>query len=321
MGFFSKLFGGKDAPRSPQHGAEAAQGHADSLSPPLPSPAGFVGGAVRTSFDQAIDEVYASFDAVLTAAVLASQPLLADVSQSYSQLAQAWSAIEHQKRRHADEISDRWDQYLEAHSDDDDSDDDDDAHVEQRHRALEAEGQKRDTAHVELEIRYHRAHREVMALAGERLRIWAMAQPGPATSCGACGAPLPATPMSQAVDLHCAGCGARQQLEPGDARRRFSAQGAPAIADWAAHSAWEAMARAEGQIRAYRHARDVPMPLLLSYDAASRAHIQTKFETEARLVPELAPFTAAKIDSHLHATHKLLREHPQWRAHLNQGNA
>jgi hypothetical protein len=91
------------------------------------------------------------------------------------------------------------------------------------------------------------------------------------------------------------------------------AVGALLLAQQAAQEHWEAMKRAETRIQSYRERRDVPMPLLEQYDAASRQYWTTLVQVEAEHDPAQQPHVARKLEARLKDANKLLMQHWQWR--------
>jgi hypothetical protein len=260
--------------------------------------------AVIARWDAAIADVHARFDALLQEAWAQSEPLVASTELDFGPLTRAWGAIEHHLHAHTSEVSDRWDEICDALSDVDGIPE----------GTTMVEGEKRDLATTELEIRYQQYHRAIMARAAEVMRRHAITADASALSCTQCGAKLVgASPVSQALDVACPHCRAVNTIEPGAALRMFAAGGALALAEHAALAHWEAMKRAEVRIDQYRDKKAVPMELLQSFEASSRAYHHTRLEVEAQHVPEQRAYVPAKLERYMKDAERKLRQFWQWR--------
>jgi hypothetical protein len=123
------------------------------------------------------------------------------------------------------------------------------------------------------------------------------------------------TPVSGSLNVECAYCKAMNTVHPGDALRMFAASGAMHLAAEVARPAQETMRRLEVRIKQYRDAKDVPLALLVEFEATSRQYWTTRLEEEARHDPEQAKYVAAKLERYMKDVLKTLRRYWQWRAH------
>lgn len=255
-------------------------------------------------WDQAIADVRARFEQLLQEAWQASEPLVAATELDFGPLTRAWGAVEHRMKQHASEISDRWDQVSDELSEVENLPED----------LMRHEGQKRDAAGDELEIRYTQFLRAIMARAAEIMRQRALAEDARLLACTQCGAALDrVTAVSHARDVACGHCQAVNTVEPGAALRMFAASGAMALAEQVAIGSWETMKRTEAQIDAYRERKAVPLPLLAAYETAARQYWTTRLEVEASFVPEQQSYVAPRLARHMQDTEKKLRQFWQWR--------
>jgi hypothetical protein len=99
----------------------------------------------------------------------------------------------------------------------------------------------------------------------------------------------------------------------------FAACGAMHLAAEAARPAHEATRRIETRIKQYRDAKDVPLALLVEFEATSRAYWTMRLEEEARHDPEQGRYVAAKLDRYMKDVLKTLRRYWQWRTHETTG--
>jgi hypothetical protein len=214
-------------------------------------------------WDASIADIESRFEEVLARARADSEAALGSLQADFGPLSRIWSAIEHQMHQHTEEISDSWDEISDQLSEIDDVSEE----------VIDREGNKRDLASCEIEIRYTRAYREEMARAAEALR----------------------------------------QLGTVEASSLFVASGALFIGQRQAQQAWEAMTRAETRINLYRESRDVPMPLLEELESSARQYWTTLFSVEAEHVPDKQRHVADKIESRMKDVNRTLQQHWQWR--------
>jgi hypothetical protein len=255
-------------------------------------------------WDALIAEVLGRFDVILAKASAASQPLLENVVDDLSQLTLPWTAVEQQKHRYGEEISDGWDEVSDQLSE----------VGGLPEGVMDQQGKKRDQATCELAIRYQRAYSGVMAAAADRMRAHALAADARRSYCPSCGAAMDrVNPVSQALNVECPYCNALVSVEPGAALRMFASGGALFLGEREAFPAWEAMTRAETQMKQYRNRKDVPLELLQHYEAAARAYWTTRLTVETSFVPEQAPYLESKVQRYVGDVHKQLRGYWQWR--------
>jgi hypothetical protein len=260
--------------------------------------------AVIQKWDQILGNVIGRFDVVLAEATSASQPLVDGIEGDLGPLTVAWGAVETQKHRHGEEISSAWNQISSELS----------QHGGLPEGTMAQEGNKRDLAVRELEIRYQRSYRWTMGAAADRLLARALVSDAGNFCCTNCGAPLDNIKVvSQALNVECGYCGSLVTVEPGTALRNFAAMGALFLAERDAFPPWEAMVRAELQMKQYRNHGDVPLGLLQHYEAAARAYWSTRLQTETRYVPEQLKYLDSKLDRYVKDVHRTLHQYPQWR--------
>ena len=140
------------------------------------------------------------------------------------------------------------------------------------------EGHKRDATTTDIEIRHGRARAAIFARA-------AVMQQRHAQASG----------------------------DPG-AMTMFAHGGAVALAEQAAIENWAGMKVAETRIRGFRNKRAVPMTLLDYYAKVSANYWRVRHSTEAQYNPSQQSSLETKIANFTRESHRLLREHPQWRA-------
>lgn len=140
------------------------------------------------------------------------------------------------------------------------------------------EGIKRDACTTEIEIRHGRARAAVFAK------------------------------VAVAMHQH-----ARTSGDPA-AVQMFAHSGAVFLAEQAAIEHWAGMKTAETKIQAYRNKKAVPMQLLTYYAQVSASHWRVRYSTEAKYNQTLRASLEIKIANFTKESHKLLFEHPQWRA-------
>ena len=99
-----------------------------------------------------------------------------------------------------------------------------------------------------------------------------------------------------------------------DALRMFAHGGAIYVAEQAAVENWAGMKTAETRIRGYRNPKAVPMQLLEYYAKVSANYWRIRHSTEAKYNPAQQAAVETKIANFTRESHKLLLEHPQWRA-------
>jgi hypothetical protein len=251
-----------------------------------------------------INEILADFDGILAEATSASQSLLPQIELDLTPLTRPWGAVEHQKHRYTAALADAWDQVSDELSEIDDLPE----------GVMMQEGNKRDFASCEIEIRYTRAYRLVMAAAGDVMRERAIEADARVRACTHCGAPLDRIrQVSQALNVECGYCNAVNTVEPGQALRAFGASAAHYLGERAALPSWEEMTRAEAQMHSYRERREVPLGLLHAYQDAARRYFTTRLSVEAELVPEQVPYVATRVEGYMKSVQKTLREYWQWR--------
>jgi hypothetical protein len=259
MGFFKKILGGSNKQEAAPPPAPEAQ---------VSTPSGQVppeGQALIQKWDQLLGSILQSFDGVLQQALAASEPHIQLNEGGMQQLSIAWGAIEHQMHQHTEKVADGWDEISDEMSDVDDFPEE----------VLDAQGDKRDLTHCEIEIRYNRAFKQTMARAAEVMRQRAQGNP--------------------------------------DAERVFRGSGPHLLGDWQAFPAWERMMRAETSMGLYRDNKDVPMDLLREYEASSREYYSTRLNVEAQYAPEQQQHVAMKLEGYMKSTNKTLRQYWQWR--------
>lgn len=256
MGWIKRIVGGSSRGRDP--------GDAEKTPPTTQRSAA---AAVIEKWDRAIAKVQARLDAVLNEALEASEPLIAATQADMGPLTRLWSAVEAKKHRHSDKIASKWDSISDELSELD----------ELPAAIMDQEGDKRDLAHCEIDVRYHRAYRDVMARAAANMQRWAATSGDPAARC------------------------------------LFVGSGALCLGQQAAFDAWEAMTRAETRMGQYRKSRAVPMSLLEQYEAAATEYWTTLLNVEAQHVPEIAQHVPLKLQGYLKTVNRTLRQYWQWR--------
>ena len=229
--------------------------------------------ALVNRWDTFIAEVTASFDAVLQQALAQAEPIIAAVEVDLSTLTMPWTATKHQQHQHTERISDQWDEISDEFSEV--LGDYDDEHEAAADAIMDRQGNKRDEANTELEIKYETAFRNVMARAAEVMK-------GRADS-------------------------------DDNIRRAFAASGAMYLGERAALPAWQTMTRAQTRINNYRNRKDVPLALLQEYEHAAREYWTTRLNVEAEHVPEQQKYVAGKLEAYLKDAFKILRQHRQWK--------
>lgn len=140
------------------------------------------------------------------------------------------------------------------------------------------EGFKRDACTTDIEIRHGRARASIFAKAAASMLRHAQASGDP------------------------------------DALRMFAHGGAIFVAEQAAVENWAGMKTAETRIRGYRNPKAVPMQLLEYYAKVSANYWRIRHGTEAKYNPAQQAGVETKIANFTRESHKLLLEHPQWRA-------
>lgn len=98
------------------------------------------------------------------------------------------------------------------------------------------------------------------------------------------------------------------------ALRMFAHGGAIFVAEQAAVENWAGMKTAETRIRGFRNPKAVPMQLLEYYATVSANYWRIRHGTEAKYNPAQQAGVEVKIANFTRESHKLLLEHPQWRA-------
>lgn len=141
-----------------------------------------------------------------------------------------------------------------------------------------AEGIKRDATTTEIEIRHGRARAAIFAKVGVAMHQHARASADPA-----------------AVQM-------------------FAHSGAVFLAEQAAIEHWAGLKTAETRIHAYRNKKAVPMQLLTYYAQISASYWRVRHSTEAKYNQALRASLEKKIANFTKESHKLLDDHPQWRA-------
>lgn len=140
------------------------------------------------------------------------------------------------------------------------------------------EGIKRDATTTEIEIRHGRARAAVFARVAVAMHQYA-----------------------------------RASGDPG-AMQMFTHGGAVFLAEQAAIEHWAAMKTARTKIQAYRNKKAVPMQLLKYYAQVSANYWRVRYSTEAKYNQTQQASLETKIANFTQESHKLLHEHPQWRA-------
>ncbi len=143
---------------------------------------------------------------------------------------------------------------------------------------LWVEGLKRDATTTEIEVRHGRARAATFARAAVMMQRHAQASGDPA------------------------------------AMQMFVYGGAVFLAEQAAIENWAAMKTSQTRIRAYRNKKSVPMQLLQYYADVSANYWRVRYSTEAKYNTTQQASLEQKIANFTKESHKLLREHPQWRA-------
>lgn len=240
---------------------------------------------------------------LLDEAVAASAPLIDAIGMDLTALVLPWNTIGPRVRAARDELAIGWNQIS-----------DELAACGCGHDLLRREGNKRDLASCELELMHERAYGGVMARAADRMRQVALGTDAASHACDHCGATLDrVTPVSQSLAVECRYCRCVNTVHPGDALRMFAAVGATLLAAEAARPAAEAMKRIETEMKQYRDAKDVPLALLIDFEATTRSYWTTRLTEEARYNPEAAKYVAAKLDRYANDALKTLRRYWQWR--------
>ena len=103
-------------------------------------------------------------------------------------------------------------------------------------------------------------------------------------------------------------------MDEAGAMRMFAHGGASFLAEHAAIEHWAGMKTCETRIRGYRSAKAVPMQLLDYYAKVSANYWRVRHGTEAKYNPAQQASVEKKIANFTRESHKLLHEHPQWRA-------
>jgi len=264
-------------------------------------------------WDDFIADVTQRFQALLEEAKAGSQPLVDAIESDLGTLTAPWTAVKHQMHKFTSEISDQWDSISDGFSEALEGRPDE--LEEAADEIMDREGDKRDLANTEIEIRYETAYREVMARASDRMRQTALKKDAAERACTHCGAALDKVNMvEQALNVECAYCEAMNTIEPSTALRMFAAAGGMYLAEKAALEHWQAMMRSEARMKAYRRNKDVPMDLLKAYEHAARNYWTIRLNTEADFVPEQKKYVDAKLDSYMKGPIKTLRQYPQWKA-------
>lgn len=262
--------------------------------------------ALIAQWDRKIADATARAEALLTEAVAASQPLIEATRADLTPLVLPWNTIPPRIRELCEEISNAWNAISDEMSDS----------GEFTHEALRDQGCKRDLATCELELLLDRANGQVMARAAERMRVLAVTSDASALSCSQCGAKLDGvTPVAQSLNVACHHCKAVNTVHPGDALRAFAMVGAMHLAAEAARPANETMRRLETRIKQYRNDKDVPLALLLEFEAVTREHWTTRLSCEARHNPDEQKYVAAKLERYMKDCYRTLRRYWQWREH------
>ncbi len=140
------------------------------------------------------------------------------------------------------------------------------------------EGLKRDATNTEIEVRHGRARAATFARAAVMMHRHAQASGDP---------------------------GAMQMFVHG---------GAVFLAEQAAIENWAAMKTAETRIQGYRNKKAVPMQLLQYYAEVSANYWRVRYTTEAKYNTTQQASLEQKIANFTKESHKLLRQHPQWRS-------
>ncbi|HEX3491912.1 MAG TPA: hypothetical protein VHU92_21375 [Streptosporangiaceae bacterium] len=259
---------------------------------------------VTDRWNAAIADVLARVDATLADATAGSHAVIANLGSDLGPLTQPWTAVQHQMHQYTSEISDTWNRVSDEFSSVDDLPE----------GATWREGGKRNWATKEVDIRYNRAWRLVMAAAADVLRDRALQADARTRVCRRCGAPLDRIRLSGlALNVECGYCLAINTIEPGPALRMFAVVGAMHLAERQALGQWEAMTRTLTQINSYRDRQEVPLDLLREYERAGRGYWTERITAEADYAPEQRPYVQQKIDTYMKGVNKKLREHWQWR--------
>lgn len=255
-------------------------------------------------WNAAIVDVLARVDATLAEATAGSRALIQGLGSDLGPLTRPWTAVHQQMHQYTSEISDAWNRAGDDFSAVDNLPD----------GVMWREGGKRNRATKEVEIRYNRAHRLVMAAAADVLRQRALEADARTRACRRCGAPLDRIRLSgMALNVECGYCMAINTIEPGPALRMFAVTGARWLAERQALDPWEAMTLALIQINSYRDRQAVPLDLLREYERTARAYCTECTTTEAEFAPEQRPYVQQKIDTYMKDVNKKLRDHWQWR--------
>jgi hypothetical protein len=181
---------------------------------------------------------------------------------------------------------------------------------------LPREGPTRHLATLELELLHDRMYGGVMARAAARMREHALGSDAAMHACIQCGAKLDKViAVGASLNVECAYCKSINTVHPGVALRMFAASGALHLAGEVARGANEAMRRLETRIKQYRDAKDVPLALLIEFEATSRTHWTTRLEEEARHDPTQAQYVPAKLERYMNDVLRTLRRYWQWREH------
>jgi hypothetical protein len=221
---------------------------------------------IALRWDAAIARVLQHAELHLARASAESEPLLAS-SDDFQALSRLWSRTQAELHPLGQQLSDSWDAILDELSE-----------QPAAEGVTAHEAAKRDLATMELEIRYTRAFRTVMARAADELK--------------------------------------RRADERGNEALRavFVASGALYLGERAALADWERMLRAQTSINGYREAKDVPLALLEELEASARRYFTTLLEVEASHAPLQAPYVALKLERYMKDIERTLRQHWQWRA-------
>jgi hypothetical protein len=265
MGWFSRKKKVKAEPEPPRVDPPPQPAAAE---PPASAGAGEV-AAITGRWEATIADIASRLDQVLAQATTESEALLGSLGTDFGPLDRIWSPAKARMHEHTEMVSDAWDAISDELSEVDGLPE----------GVMSREGGKRDLATCELEIRYERAYRTVMARAAEA--------------------------MIAAAE--------RGQVDADVARRMILASGGLFLGQREAQEAWEAMRRAETRINNYREKRAVPLELLKELESSARTYWTTALGVEARHAPEQQPYVAAKIESYMKDVGKTLRRYWQWR--------
>lgn len=271
------------------------------------------GGPAATALSQRWDAMIADsrarLAAVLEEARVGSEPLIDAITTDLTPLVLPWNTIGPRVHAARDEVSEFWNRISDEMS----------ACGELSHEMMRREGNKRDLATLELELLHERVYGGVMARAANRMREVALATDAAAHACNNCGAKLDrVTPVSQSLNVECAHCKSMNTVNPGTALRMFAASGVMHLAAEEAREVGESLRRTETRIKQYRDAKDVPLALLIEFEASTRSYWTTRLTVEARYNPDEAKYAPAKLDRYMKDAQKTLRRFWQWREYETQ---